>query len=111
MKPSVKDRAIDVLLIAMMILPFVGCMALNILTKPPSEGISVTGAQIYLTIDMPLQPLYVTEATVVSFAVVIALIALCLFLTRHLNVRPTSKRQLIAEMLVDNYLEMLNGLR
>jgi F-type H+-transporting ATPase subunit a len=109
MKPSRKDRIVDILLIAMMILPFVGCMVLNILTKPPSDGINVTGAQIYLTVDMPLQPLYITEATVVSCAVVIALIGLCLFLTRHLSVRPTTKRQLLAEMLVEKAEGLVSG--
>jgi F-type H+-transporting ATPase subunit a len=109
MKPSRKDRIVDILLIAMMILPFVGCMVLNILTKPPSDGINVTGAQIYLTVDMPLQPLYITEATVVSCAVVIALIGLCLFLTRHLSVRPTTKRQLLAETLVEKAEGLVSG--
>ena len=109
MKPSTKDRVIDALLIAMMILPFLGAMALNILTKPLSEGITVTGAQIYFTIDMPLQPLYITEAQVVSAAVVIALLGLCLFLTRKLSVRPTSKRQVIAEMIVETMDKLVAG--
>ncbi len=109
MKPSVKDRTIDVLLIAMMILPFLGCMVLNILTKPPSDGINVTGAQIYLTVDLPIQPLYITEATVVSFAVVIALLSLCLFLTRRLKTKPTGVRQHIAEMIVEKTEGLVRG--
>jgi len=109
MKPFVKDRVIDILLIAMMILPFVGAMVLNILTKPLSEGITVTGAQIYFTIDLPLQPLYITEAQVVSLAVVIALTGLCLFLTRKLSVRPVAKRQLIAEMIVETVDKLVEG--
>ena len=109
MKSSTKDRIIDILLIAMMILPFVGAMVLNILTKPPSEGISVTGAQIYYTIDLPLQPLYITEAQVVSLAVVLAILGLCLFLTRKLSVRPTTKRQVIAEMIVETVDKLVAG--
>ncbi len=109
MKPSVKDRILDILLIAMMILPFLVCMALSILTKPASEGINVTGAQIYLTVDLPFQPLYITEATVVSLAVVIALFALCLFLTRRLKLKPTAKRQLIAEMIVEKVDGLVRG--
>jgi len=109
MKSSTKDRVIDALLITMMILPFLGAMALNILTKPLSEGITVTGAQIYFTIDMPLQPLYITEAQVVSVAVVIALLGLCLFLTRKLSIRPISKRQVIAEMIVETMDKLVAG--
>ncbi len=109
MKSSAKDRMIDILLIAMMILPFVGVMVLNILTKPPSEGITVTGAQIYFTIDLPIQPLYITEAQVVSLAVIVAILGLCLFLTRKLSVRPTTKRQVIAEMIVETVDKLVAG--
>ena len=109
MKSSTKDKVIDILLIAMMILPFVGAMVLNILTKPPADGITVTGAQIYFTIDLPLQPLYITEAQVVSLAVVIAILGLCLFLTRHLSVKPTTKRQLLAEMIVQKTEGLVEG--
>ncbi len=101
MKASFKDRMIDILLLSLCVLPFLGAMVLNILTKPATEGISVTGAQIYYTVDMPLQPLYISEAQVVSLAVILAILGLCLFLTRHLKVRPTTKRQLIAEMIVE----------
>ena len=109
MNSSTKDRVIDILLIAMMALPFMGAMALNVLTKPLSEGITVTGAQIYFTVDLPLQPLYITEAQVVSLAVVIAIIGLCLFLTRKLSVRPTTKRQIIAEMIVETVDKLVAG--
>lgn len=109
MKSSTKDRVIDILLIAMMILPFVGAMVLNILTKPPSDGITVTGAQIYFTIDLPIQPLYITEAQVVSLAVIIAILGLCLFLTRKLSARPTTKRQVIAEMIVETVDKLVAG--
>jgi len=109
MKSSTKDRMIDILLIAMMILPLVGAMVLNILTKPPSDGITVTGAQIYFAIDLPLQPLYITEAQVVSLAVIITILGLCLFLTRKLSVRPTTKRQVIAEMIVETVDKLVAG--
>ena len=96
-----KQKLIDLLLIVGMILPFLGCMVLKILTAVPSDGISVTGAQIYFTVPMPLQDLPVTEAQVVSAAVLIFLFFLCLFLTRNLKMRPSSARQLIAEYLVE----------
>ena len=53
-RKSARFRAVDVLLIAMMILPLVAGMALKILTTPASEGIEISGARIYFTIPMPL---------------------------------------------------------
>ena len=92
--------AVDILLILMMILPFVACMTLKVLTKPLSEGITVTGAQIYFTIPMPLQDLPITESQVVSFAVMVAVVGLCLFLTHGLSARHPTARQHFAEWIV-----------
>ena len=63
-----KQRAkiIDILLIAMIVLPFVACMVLKVLTKPASEGISITGAQIYFTIPMPVMDMIISEAQITS---------------------------------------------
>ncbi len=107
MKTNLKKRLSDALLILGMILPFVLAMTLLVLTKPQSSGISITGAQIYLKIDMPIQPLYITEAHVVSLAVIISFACLCLFLTRNLKTKNLSKRQIIAEKIVtiaDNFV-------
>jgi F-type H+-transporting ATPase subunit a len=100
MKSKKLNRLIDVLLISAMILPFIGAIVLSILTKPASEGIVISGAQIYFTLDMPLQPLQITEAHVVSLCVVNAIFFLCIFLTRGLRIRGISTRQAIAEKLV-----------
>ncbi len=109
MKKSLKDTVIDGLLLAAMILPFVGAMVLSVLTKPSSAGISVTGALVYFVIDMPIQPLLITEAQIVSVCVIIALLALCLFLTRHLKEHATGKRQHIAEMIVEKCEQFVVG--
>ena len=53
-------RLLDGIYIAMMILPLLFCMVLKVLTTPQGEGISITGAQIYLTIPMPLMDLTIT---------------------------------------------------
>lgn len=98
---KLKDKLTDIFLLSMAVLPFVGAMVLTVLTKPTSDGISVTGAQIYFKIDMPLQPLYITEAHVVSLCVIISILFICLFLTRKLSVRSISSRQAIAEKLVN----------
>ena len=103
----IKDKIVDVLLIMMMILPLAACIVLKVLTAVPPEGIDVTGAQIYWEIKMPIMPLYITEATVVSAAVVITILAIVLYLTRGLKAKPDRKRQHIAEFIVqltDNFV-------
>lgn len=101
MNRSAKAVVIDALLVVMMILPLAACMVLKILTEPASEGINVTGAIIYFTIPMPIMDLPITEAQINSLAVILTILSACLFLTRHLSVKPTSKRQIIAEFIVE----------
>lgn len=101
MKKLTRAKVVDVLLLAMVILPFVFCMVLKILTKPASDGISIAGAQIYFTIPMPIMDLPITEAQVNSVAVIISLLGLCLFLTHGISIVPNSKRQLAAEFIVE----------
>lgn len=101
MSRKARARLVDILLLAMIILPFAGAAALKVVTKPPSEEISITGAMIYFTIPMPLQDLPITEAQVNSLAVMIAILGLCLYLTHGITVMPHSKRQLAAEWIVE----------
>lgn len=93
--------ALDILYICMMILPIVAAIVLKVLTKPVSEGISITGAQIYLTVPMPIQDLIITEAQINSWLVMIAIFGLCLFLTHGLDSRKVSTRQHVAEWIVE----------
>lgn len=106
---KLKDKIIDSLLILMMIVPFVVCIALKVLFSPATEGVSVTGALVYATIDMPVQDLIISESQVNSAAVVIFVFALCLYFTRGLKVVPDTKRQLIAEMLVEKAKGFVTG--
>ena len=94
-------RLLDALYIALMILPLVACMVLKILTTPGGEGISITGAQIYLTIPMPLMDLTITSSQITSWAVMLSILGLCLYLTHGLAVKPGCKRQLVAEWIVE----------
>lgn len=98
---SRRQHVTDVLYIALMILPIAACIILKILTFPQSEGISISGARVFFTIDMPIQPMYITESQVYSWAVILSLFALCMFLTRNLSTKQPSKRQLIAEWIVE----------
>ncbi len=101
-------RLLDALYIALMILPLVACMVLKILTTPGGEGISITGAQIYLTIPMPLMDLTITSSQITSWAVMLSILGLCLYLTHGLTVRPGSKRQLVAEWAVEQVNKLVS---
>jgi len=91
----------DYALIAMMILPILACLVLKVLFTPESEGISITGAMIFLEIPAPVMPLIITESQVNSWAVMISILGLCLYLTHGLTAKAVCKRQLAAEWIVE----------
>lgn len=97
---------VDTLYLLMIIVPFLAAITLKVLFTPASEGISITGAMVYFTVPMPLQELPITASQVNSWAVMIALLGLCLWLTHGIKLMPDSKRQLAAEWIV----EKVNGL-
>lgn len=92
---------VDILLIAMMILPLVFGIVLNILTNPPSDGIDISGALVYFTIPLPLGGLPITESQINSLLVIISIFALCLYLTHGIKEKADTKRQHIAEWIVE----------
>lgn len=98
---SLKFRIVDVLLLTMTALPLVLAMVLDILTTQPTEGISITGARIYFTVPMPLQDLVITEAQVNSVLVLISIFGLCLYLVHGISKIPNTKRQFLAEWIVE----------
>lgn len=106
---TVKFKIVDILLLVCMILPILGALALEILTRAPSEGITLTGAQIFIQIDMPLQKLYITEAQVNSWAVVIAVFFLCLYLTHGISAKAHTKRQLLLEWVIEQTENLVDG--
>ncbi len=63
-------------------------------------GISINGARVYFEIPI-FGGIPVTATQVNSLLVILAITALCIWLTHDLKVRPTSKRQIIAEWLVE----------
>ena len=105
---SRRFKAVDILLLLGTILPLVGAIVVKVLTAVPSTDINITGAQIYFTIPMPIQDLPITEAQVVSAAVVLTILFLCLYLTHGIAVVPNSKRQLVAEWLVEKCQGMVD---
>ena len=101
MKKSLSFRIVDILLIIMIILPFVAMMTLKVLTTPPSDGIEIGGARIFLEIPLPLQPLQITEATVNSWLVVISITFLALYLAHGLKSGVRCRRHIAAEWIVE----------
>ena len=91
----------DVLFVLMMVLPLVFGIVLKILTTPPSDGIAISGALIYYRSGSAFTGLLITEAQVNSFLVVIAVTGLCLFLTHGIRARVKTRRQMLAEWIVE----------
>ena len=94
----------DFLLLLLIILPLVAAMVLKVCTTPDaplSEGVQISGAQIYFTIPLPIQDLPITEAQINSWAVMLSILGICLYLTHGIKVVPDSKRQLAAEWIVE----------
>lgn len=108
-KRSRRFVAVDILLIAMMILPIVAIITLKVLTTPLSDGVNITGARIFFTIPMPLQDLPITEAQINSWAVIVSILGLCLYLTHGLKVKAETKRQHAVEWLVEKAEGLVRG--
>lgn len=110
---SISFRLIDILCLALAILPIAFGIVLRVLFHQPSEsGLDLTGAQIYFTIPMPIQNLPISEAQVNSWIVVLSVLGICLYLTHGL-VKGTdgerlSKRQILAEWAVEKVQSMVN---
>ena len=99
-----RSRLVDFLLLLLIILPLVAAMVLKVCTTPDaplSEGVQISGAQIYFTIPLPIQDLPITEAQINSWAVMLSILGICLYLTHGIKVVPDSKRQLAAEWIVE----------
>ncbi len=93
----------------MMILPLLAGIVLKVLTTPQSEGISVSGARIFFTLNTPVQKLPITESQINSWLVIIAITGLCLFLTHGMTAKGGTKRQHAAEWIVEKVEAMTIG--
>ena len=92
---------VDILYLAIMILPILLGIVIKVLTNVPSEGINVTGSFVYKVIPMPIQHFLLTDAVVNSFLVIVSLLGLCLYMTHGISKTPNTKRQHLAEMIVE----------
>lgn len=94
----------------MMILPLLVGITLKVLYTPPSEGVEITGAMIFLRWDdMPVMPLLITESEVNSWLVMISIFGLVLYLTHGLTEKAENKRQLVAEWIVEKVTDLVHG--
>lgn len=102
-------KLFDTLYTAMMILPVVCGIIIKILTTPISEGISISGAKIFFTIKMPIQDLPITESQIHSWLVMISITGVCLYLTHGIKEKSDTKRQHVAEWIVENTQKLVDG--
>lgn len=91
----------DLFYIAGMCIPILAGIVLKVLTEPPADGITITGARIFYTIPLPLQPLYITEAQINSWLVIASLFFFCLYMTHGLTEECATRRQHLAEWAVE----------
>ncbi len=100
----------DIFYLCLIFVPLVFGIVLNTITKPLSEGIEITGARIFFTIDFPIQPLVITESQINSWLVAITIMGLCLFLTHGLKAKgKISVRQHFAEFIVEKAQSLVNS--
>ena len=71
-------------------------------------NVDITGARIYCTIPV-LGGIPITATMVDSLLVTLIVLGLCAFLTRGLQLRAVSKRQVVAEFLVETAQNFVNG--
>lgn len=101
MNNSLKFKLVDILILVLMITPLAVGIILKVLTNAPTDGISISGALIYFTVRMPVQDFPITESQVNSLLVIISIFWLCIYLTHGINAKNCTKRQHIAELIVE----------
>ncbi|MBQ8649543.1 MAG: F0F1 ATP synthase subunit A [Clostridia bacterium] len=84
-------------------------IALKILTNPASGGIEIAGARIYFTLKLPIQDLPITESQINSWLVIFSVFWLCIYFTHGISEKPQTKRQLIAEWIIETTEKLVKG--
>lgn len=102
-----KFMLVDLCYLTLAILPIVVGIAIKVCTSVPASGISITGAQIFFEIPMPIQNLPITEAQINSWLVMLSVFGLCLYLTHGLSVRTPTKRQHLIEWAIEKTEHMV----
>ena len=97
----------SILFLILAILPIIAGILIKVLFVPVADGISITGAHIFFTIDLPFGGLPITESQVNSWLVMISLFFLCLYLTYDMKTTGMSKRQMLAEWIVEKVTRLV----
>lgn len=100
-KAGTEFKLVDATLLILMIAPMIIAILCKVMFIPQGEGIEITGAHVYCTIDMPVSPLPISEAQVNSMAVLLSILFLCLYMTHGIRAKVYTKRQVIAEWCVE----------
>ena len=106
---STRFRAVDGALIAMMILPILALIVLKVLFTPAADGVQIAGAMIYAEFEAPVMPVIITESQINTWAVMISILGLCLYLTHGLTAKAVCRRQLMAEWIVEKCQGLVNS--
>lgn len=102
-------KVVDIFFLIMIPLPFLVPILLKILTTPASDGITITGARIFLSIPAPIQDLVITESQINSWCVIVSVFFLCLYLTHGITVNGGTRRQICAEFIVEKVSSLVVG--
>lgn len=108
-KKNIRFLVTDILYLVGVFLPLLFGIVLKVITNPASEGINITGAIVYFTLDTPIQKLPITESQVNSWLVIISILFLCLYFTHGLSIKANLKRQLVAEWVVEKTEQLVNS--
>lgn len=108
-KPTRRFKAVDIIYILMMILPISVSIIIKVMTTPPSEGISISGARIFFRIPAPIQDWVITESQVNSAMVILSIFFLCRYLTHGIEKGVWLKRHHLAELIVEKCTQMTVG--
>lgn len=101
-------KLVDALLLMMIVLPIICGVLLKVLIIPAPNGIEISGAFIFFTIPMPFWDLPITESQVNSWLVMISILGLCLYLTHGIKAGVKTRRQHIAELIVEKTDGLVN---
>ncbi len=100
-KTNLRFKIVDAIYISLMTIPIIAGIVIQLLTKPASEGISISGARIFFEIPMPIQNFLITESQVNSALVLVVIFAFCLYMTHGISEHIKLRRQHFAELMVE----------
>ena len=108
-KNKTSFRVADILYLVCAIIPLIAGMVIKVLTTPETEGIVIEGARIFFTVKMPIMDMPITEAQVNSWLVIVSIFFMCLYLTHGISAKCETKRQIVAEWIVEKCQNLVNN--